>query len=104
MFKFDEIVLREVSKILLQYFPDKFVSVTQVHVSKDLAFAKIWLSCLTDVDKIVRDSKKKAGVFRDILAKTLVARKVPRLYFVADYTQDDAAKIENLINTTNGSD
>ena len=104
MHKFDQIVLRELSTLMLEYFPDQFISITQVHVSKDMSFAKVWISCKDDVDKVVLGCKKKAGLFRDILSKTIVARKVPKLYFVADYTADDAQKIEDLISNAHETD
>lgn len=101
MHKFDEVILRELSRIMLEYFPDIIVSVTQVHTSKDMSFAKVWLSSVDDVDLVVEKSQKKAGEFRSILANNVTARKVPRLYFVADKTEDKAAELENLIKHAN---
>ncbi len=97
MQQFDELILREVSKELHKLFPDEFFSITQVHVSKDLSFAKLWISSVKDIDKIVKISQENASEIRTVLAKKIKARKVPRLYFVADLTEEKAQHIENLI-------
>mgnify|MGYP000916613838 CR=1 FL=1 len=97
MQQFDELILREVSKELQRRFPQAIFSVTQVHVSKDLSFAKVWVSSFQDVDALVEDARKEAGDMRKVLAKTVVARRVPSLYFVADKTEDQAMKLDKLI-------
>jgi ribosome-binding factor A len=104
MKKFDELILKELSLIMHDFFPDSFVSVTQVHVSKDLSFAKAWLSCKDNIDQIVKECRMNAGKFRTILAKNVVARKVPKLFFEADKTEDKAIEIDRLIDSTHECD
>jgi ribosome-binding factor A len=98
MKKFDELILREVSKELRNLFPDDFTSITQVHVSKDLSFAKVWISAVNDIDTKVEKYKRHAIEIKRVLAKEVVARKVPSLYFVADKTEEKAAHIDRLID------
>lgn len=98
MQKFDELIAKEVSEEIRQRFPADIISITQVHVSKDLSFAKIWLSSIGDIDQIVKEAKTYATDIRKILSKKVVARRVPKLYFVADKTEEKAMKIENLLS------
>lgn len=99
MQKFDELVKRELSKEIQLLFPDSFISITQVHVSKDLSFAKIWLTTPTkDIDEMVKQVQAKRSDIRRNLSQKIIARKVPNLYFVSDKTEEHAQKIENLLS------
>lgn len=98
MLQFDELIKREVSKELARIFPDEIISVTQVHVSKDLSFAKVWISSYRNLDELVKHCKKVAPEIRKSLAKNVVARRVPSLYFVADKTEEKAGQIEKLLS------
>lgn len=99
MQKFDELITRELSTELQQRFPDKIFSLTQVHVSKDLSFAKVWVSSIDEADKLVVYFQNYAKELRSILAKKIVARRVPSFYFVVDSTEEKAQKIEKLISS-----
>lgn len=104
MQKFDELILREVSLEIRERFPDEMISITQVHVSKDLAFAKIWLSAVSNIDGVVEQAQAQKSEIRKALARKIIARKVPNLYFVADKTGEHAQKIENLLSEIKDSD
>lgn len=104
MQKFDELVQREIAKELLSIFPDQIVSVTQVHASKDLSFAKVWLSSPKEIDQIVKIARSKAPEIRKILSQRIIARRVPSLYFVSDKTEEHAQKIDNLLRDIKSND
>jgi len=101
MQKFDELIRRELSVEIQAFFPDSFISITQVHVSKDLSFAKVWLSSTQDIDKIVKQIKTVSSEIRKNLSKRIVARRVPNFYFVSDKTEEHAQKIENILSEIN---
>lgn len=101
MQKFDELILREISRLLAELFSGEIVSVTQVHVSKDLSFAKVWLSSVGDIDALVKIANSNSKVLRHDLSKSVVARRVPNLYFVADKTEEKASKIDKLLKEIN---
>jgi ribosome-binding factor A len=98
MQKFDELIKRELSREIQALFPDSFISITQVHVSKDLSFAKVWLSSTKDIDQLVKEVRFEAANIRKNLSQKIVARRVPSLYFVSDKTEEHAQKIENLLS------
>jgi len=97
MHKFDELILRKISEIIGRHFPDRFFSVTQVHVSKDLSFAKVWISSTEDMDQFVKELRSQSKAIRFELSKEVIARKIPNLYFVTDTTEQEASKIERLL-------
>ena len=94
----DELVKQEIAKIILRLFPDEFVTVTQVHVTKDLAFAKVWVSSFKDINTVVKKCESKAKEIRQILSGKLSLRRVPSLHFVPDETEEKADKIEKMLN------
>lgn len=104
MQKFDELITRELAIELQSRFPDKIFSLTQVHVSKDLSFAKVWVSSVFEPEELVSSFKAEAKEIRSVLAKKIVARRVPSLYFVTDMTEEKAQKIENLISEIKNSE
>ena len=97
MQKFDELIMREISMMLRELFPGQIVSVTQVHVSKDLSFAKVWVSARENVEKVVSRCRAHAKEMRAELSQKVVARRVPSLYFVSDLTEEKAEKIDKLL-------
>lgn len=97
MEKIDEIVKREVSRYLLGLFNDEIVSVTQVSVSKDLAYAKVWISALQNPDEAVLKCQNHAKDITRNLAQKLQTRKVPQLTFLIDKSTEKVKRIEELL-------
>jgi ribosome-binding factor A len=97
----DELVLQELSRELRLRFPEDLFSLTQTHVSKDLANAKIWVSAVQNSSELVKKFNHIASDLRHILSKKIVARRVPRLHFVIDETEEKAAKIDQLLSSIN---
>ncbi len=98
MDKINELVKHELSRQILLHFPDEIVSVTAVEVSRDLSYAKVWLSALSDVEGVVKRCQAEAGELTKALAAKLSIKKVPRLSFYADRAPGEAEKIERLID------
>ncbi|MCX6808720.1 MAG: ribosome-binding factor A [Candidatus Berkelbacteria bacterium] len=98
MQQFDALIRRELAEEIHRLFPDKFVSITQVHVSKDLSFAKVWISAFRETEALIPQLQEKAREIRHTLSKKIVARRVPSFYFVADLTDEKAEKIDRLID------
>lgn len=97
MDEINELIRKELALLIQRNFPDFLVSVTQVKVSKDLSYAKVWISSLTDPEKVVRQLQKEAGSFRKTMAGKVILRRVPSLHFVADLTGVEANKIDRLL-------
>lgn len=102
------------------------VSVTAVEVSKDLAYAKVYvtvLNSLTDNDEVnastlaepgkldrleveenVKALNKAAGYLRSLLAKRLTIRTVPKLKFHYDGSVERGKYLSNLIDDAIAAD
>lgn len=100
MDKIDELVKHEVAIELQSVFPEKIISVTQVEVSRDLSFAKVWIGSIDETENVVKECQHIAMEIQMVLAKKLIMRRVPKLRFYADNSSFEAAKIEKLIEET----
>jgi ribosome-binding factor A len=76
------------------------VTISEVKVSKDLAYAKIYVNVLPDEfgEESVKTLNKAAGFVRGLLAKQMKTRVVPQLQFVYDETTLKANKLSKLID------
>jgi len=98
MDKIDELVKREVAIILQRLFPDSIIAVTQVKVSKDLGFSKIWITSKENDEELLKLCKQEAKKIRQELSQKLVLRQIPYIQFVLDRTEKEADKIEKLFS------
>ena len=78
----------------------KFVTITDVKVSSDLSYAKVYFTVL-DESKIVETTKslkEASGFIRHELRERVDIRQIPELTFVYDESIKHAQKIEDIID------
>lgn len=103
-------IQEELSEIILQRVSDPRltdVSITDVKVDKELAYANIYFSALEGtnrLDEILKGFKSATGFLRSELASRINLRTFPRLRFHWDPTFEQAERIEKLISSLNISD
>lgn len=76
-------------------------SVIRVDATKDLKFAKVYISVLGDADKSIGAVKvlnKASGFIRHKLSQTMTARRVPELRFINDTSIQNSIIIAKRIN------
>ncbi|QIV95453.1 ribosome-binding factor A [Allofrancisella inopinata] len=75
-------------------------TVTEVEVSKDLSFAKVYYTCLIPEDTayISKAFAKSKGFFRSSIAKSLSLRVVPDLKFIYDSSLDYGMQMQEKIS------
>ena len=84
-------------------FGGAMITVTKTYVSKDLSFAKIYLSLFATKDKealmdTIRDHTRE--IRRELgLREHNQLRIIPELHFFIDDSLDYIDKLENLLNT-----
>ena len=91
---------RELCNILLLEAKDKDfknVTITDVDVTNDLSFAKIYFTTLDNKEKIEKDLNNASGFFRSELSKRLDIRHTPELRFIFDESIEYGQKIEKII-------
>ena len=91
----NQIVARELKDPRL----DTLVSITSVHVSKDLKTAKAYVSVLDkSAEKGAIEALNSATSYiRGLLFERLKIRLVPHITFIADHTLEHGDKIDKII-------
>lgn len=96
---------REIAVILQQEIKDPRVSmitVSEVEVSKDLAYAKVFVTFFHDdqakIDMGVKVLNEAAGFIRSLLGKRIRARIVPALKFVYDPSLNEGLRMSRLVD------
>lgn len=96
---------QEISDIVQRYVKDprlgSFVSVTSVEITKDMRYAKIFISRYgTDQEKAdtIKALESASGYIRHELGERMKTRRIPELSFRLDNTMEKAAKVLKIIN------
>jgi ribosome-binding factor A len=103
--RLSNLIRHEISELLQRQIKDprlgSFVTVTEVSLSNDLRYAKVFVSCMGgEEEKHVALSGLSAasGFFRSQLAKRLRLRRVPELSFQWDDSIERGAHLLQLID------
>ncbi len=81
-----------------------FVTVTEVHISKDLAYAKVFVSSFQSVEHLkgsVSALNHAAGFIQGRIARRLKLRLTPKLTFLPDVSIRDGFEISHKIEEIN---
>ena len=96
---------QEISDIVQRYIKDPrlgtFVSVTTVEISKDMRYAKVFISRYgSDLEKAdtLKALESASGYIRHELGERMKTRRIPELSFRLDNTMEKAAKVLKIIN------
>lgn len=85
---------------LLDHAQASFLSVTAVRLTRDLAFAKVYVTLVgqeAERSALIKELNAKAGLFRHHLAQNMTVRKVPSLTFIYDDSIEYGARMEALL-------
>ena len=97
--------MEKISEIIHEQVKDKdveFVTITDVKITNDLSFAKIYFTTLDDDrDKVTKALNKASGFIRSAMCDKIQIRKMPELHFVYDESIEYGNKIENIIERLN---
>lgn len=111
--RISEEVRREVDKIIRDELHDPRIdgtfSITRAEVTRDLRFAKIYVSVLEDDKRepLLAALKNAAGYIRRALGKSMIIRYSPELIFVSDQNIAYGVRMAQLISevrSTEGQD
>ncbi|MBA3988041.1 30S ribosome-binding factor RbfA [Aliidiomarina maris] len=103
--RFSQQLQREVAQIIQREIKDPRVvmpTVSDVEVSKDLAYAKVFVTFLNDDADSVKEALKVLndanGFIRSLLGKRLKARITPNLRFEYDPSLNEGIRMARLVN------
>ncbi|MBQ2897374.1 MAG: 30S ribosome-binding factor RbfA [Clostridia bacterium] len=107
--KIDEEIKRELCSILPMLKDPRFdgvlMSVVSVIVTKDLKYAKVYISAFTDDDKkkeVLKGLNSSSGFIRKEISSRTKLRYTPELNFVIDDSIEYGSHINQIINKLNG--
>ena len=101
--RIDEELKREISQIINYELKNPnvtgLISVTKAHVTKDLKYAKVYVSILNskNIKETLAGLKKSAGYIRSEIAKRINLRVTPELIFELDDSIEYGAKIDTIL-------
>lgn len=75
------------------------ISVTKVHVTPDLKYAKVYVSILNskNINETLEALKKSSGFIRSGIAKSINLRITPELVFELDDSIEYGSKIDSIL-------
>lgn len=85
----------------------KLVSITAVDVSRDLAYAKVYVTLIGDAEdrpEILKRLNQAVPMLRGALGRLLRIRAIPHLIFHYDESVEHGAKLSELIDTAVAAD
>jgi ribosome-binding factor A len=100
-------IQKELGNILFLEAKDedfKNVVITDVDVSNDLSFAKVYFTTTDDIEHVTKDLNNASGFFRSLLSQRLDIRHTPELRFIYDESIAYGEKIENIIDSLHKED
>lgn len=102
--RLNEQLKRDISDIILREVRDPrigVVTVTDVDVTPDLAFARVYVRPMGDDEEkaeALEGLKNAAPHIRHLLSQELTTRRVPELHFQEDETLERAMRIEEILH------
>lgn len=102
-------LVKEISYILATEVKNKdigFITITDVKLSEDLSFAKVYYTVLEDDKKEETEKalKSASGFIRHELRERVEMRQIPELRFVYDESIEYSEKIEDIIDQIHEND
>ena len=104
--RLETMLIREISNVLMMEVKDedlKFVTITNLNLSNDLSYAKVYFQTLNeDKEKVTKDLNQASGFIRSVLKKRkLDIRIMPELKFIYDDSMEYGNNIDSLIDKIN---
>jgi ribosome-binding factor A len=104
-------IQKEIAVILMREIKDPRLSMTTVsavEVTRDLAYAKIFVTFFNDnqeeIDESLEVLAEAEGYIRSLLGKRLRARIMPHLRFVYDSSMSEGVRMSALVDQAVASD
>lgn len=109
--RFSQQLQREIAVILQREIKDPRVvmpTVSDVEVSRDLSYAKVFITFLNDDEASVKEGlavlNEAAGYIRSLLGKRLSTRVTPNVRFVYDSSTSEGMRMAALVKQALESD
>lgn len=109
MEKINSLIQQLVAEIFardLSLKPSAFVTITKVDTTKDLRYAKVFVSIFpeSETEYVVKTLKKEKGTVQRILHGKLTCKPLPRIEFITDETERHADEVEKILVSLHNED
>ena len=105
MARLNNTFVEKISEILHNDIKDKdvkFVTITEVKITNDLSFAKVYFTSNEENRRQVTEALNKAsGFIRSRLCEKVQLRKMPEIHFVYDESVEYGHRIDDIIERIN---
>ncbi len=98
--KVNSLIEHELGPVLHEYLENEkgFITITKVETSRDMKWAKVWISILNgDDDKILAAIEKNIYHIQGEVNKGFATKIIPRLQFFLDTSPRYVAHIDELV-------
>ena len=107
--KINDLIRDSVSNIILKHLSMKkgvFVSVLRVDTTKDMRYARVFVSVfpLDQKNYVLVTISKELHRIQGILGKQLSSKVIPKLRFSLDETQQDVSEVEEVFQQIHDED
>ncbi len=104
--RYNHTFIREISMIIEKEIKNellKFVTITDVDITNDLSYAKVYFRVLDDSKKeeTIKALKKASSFIRKCLSERVDIRHTPELKFLYDESIEYGENIEHIIENIN---
>lgn len=105
--RIEEEIKKVVSKVIGQELKDPrltgLISVTKVHVTKDLKYCKVFVSMLgtKEIESAMNALKSGSGIVRKAVGSNIRMHSTPEILFELDDSLEYGAHIQNVISGLN---
>jgi len=95
-------IYKGVKKFVGDYCEGVLISVSRVDVTEDLVECKVYLSVFTvsknyTVNEILKQINEKNKEIREFVAHNIKLRYMPKLIFIKDEGEENAAKVDDIL-------
>lgn len=104
----EELLKEEIARVVRHEVKDPrvgFATIMDVQVSRDLGHARVYVSVMGDEEEkqaSVEALRRASGFIRGRVGRDITLKRLPELHFEVDRTLEQAARIEELLDGTDG--
>lgn len=87
------------NELYIKHLKNVIITITEVRPSKDLKYAKVFVSTVGgNEERVAEELNNSANFFSKVIAKEIKTKYTPRLRFFPDLVYKKASSINKIIN------
>ena len=91
------------NELYIKHLKNVIITITEVRPSKDLKYAKVFVSSVGgNAEKVAEALNNSSSFFSMLIAKEIKTKYTPKLHFFPDLVHKKASSINKIINQNEG--